>query len=114
MSAMQLTARMKIHDGKLHAFKEAEDLCMQSVRENDSGILQYDWFLSEDNSECIVRETYRDTDALLEHIGNLGNAGKALFAACSMDLEIYGSPSEELVAATQQMGAKVYSPFLRI
>jgi quinol monooxygenase YgiN len=112
MSAIQVTARMKIHDGKLAEFKEAAELCMKSVRENDSGTLQYDWFLNKDETECVVRETYRDSDALLEHVGNLGDAGGALVATCSMELEMFGAPSEQLVAATERMRPKIYSPLL--
>jgi quinol monooxygenase YgiN len=114
MSAIQLTARMRIQDGKWDEFKKAAELCVQSVREKDSGTLQYDWFLNDDNTECVIRESYRDSDALLEHIGNLGDAGKALFGVCTMELEIYGSPSEQLVAATRGMDATIYSPLMSL
>ena len=46
MSALQVTARLTIHEGKLDEFKEVAARCMQSVREKDSGTLQYDWFLN--------------------------------------------------------------------
>jgi len=109
MSALQVTARLTIHDGKLAEFKEVAAACMQSVREKDSGTLQYDWFLNPDGTECVVRETYRDSDAVLEHVGNLGDTMGALLAVCDMDLEVYGSPSAELVAATTDLAPKVYS-----
>ena len=28
---------------------------MQSVREKDSGTLQYDWFFNNDETECVVK-----------------------------------------------------------
>jgi quinol monooxygenase YgiN len=71
MSEIQVTARLKIHDGKLEEFKRAADKCMQSVRTKDSGPLQYDWFFSGDHSECVVHERYRDPNAVLEHNANL-------------------------------------------
>ena len=72
MDTIQVTARLTIHDGKLDAFKELAAQCMRSVRERDSGTLQYDWFFSDSRKECVVRETYRDSEAVLEHIANLG------------------------------------------
>jgi quinol monooxygenase YgiN len=114
MSALQVTARLKIHEGKLAEFKEVAAQCMQSVREKDSGTLQYDWFFNADETECVVRETYRDSDAVFEHIGNLGDTMGALLSVCDMDLEVYGSPSAELVAATAEMAPKLYSPLQSI
>ena len=114
MSSLQVTARFTIQEGKLPEFKVLAARCMASVREKDSGTLQYDWFLSEDESECIVRETYRDSAALLEHLGNVGEILGALLGVADFDLEVYGSPSEELIAATAAMTPKIYSTFQRI
>ena len=61
MSAIQLTARAAIHEGKLEEFKLLAAQCMRTVREQDSGTLQYDWFLNKAQTECVVRETYRDS-----------------------------------------------------
>ena len=74
MSELQVTVRLTIHDGKLSEFKEVAAQLMQSVRENDSGTLQYDWFFNADQTECVVRERYRDSEAVLEHVANLGAA----------------------------------------
>lgn len=111
MSELQVTARLTIHDGKLAEFKEVAAACMQSVRERDTGTLQYDWFLNSDGTECVVREIYRDSAAVFEHIGNLGDTLGALLSVSDMDLEVCGLPSDELVAATAEMAAKIYSPF---
>ncbi len=48
MSELQVTVRLTIHGGKLSEFKEVAAQLMQSVRENDSGTLQYDWFFNAD------------------------------------------------------------------
>jgi quinol monooxygenase YgiN len=37
MSEIQVTARLKIHDGKLEEFKRVAEKCLQSVRTKDSG-----------------------------------------------------------------------------
>ncbi|MEN8143739.1 MAG: antibiotic biosynthesis monooxygenase [Gemmatimonadota bacterium] len=114
MSALQVTARLKIHEGKLDEFKQVAAQCMQSVREKDSGTLQYDWFFNDDQTECVVRETYRDSDAVLEHIGNLGEIMGALLGVSDMDLEVFGTPSDELAEAAAELAPRVYSPFQSI
>ncbi len=66
MSELHAIARLKIHHGKLEEFKRLAVKGMESVRTRDSGTLQYDWFFSDDHSECVVHERYRDSAALLE------------------------------------------------
>jgi len=114
MSALQVTARLTIHDGKLTEFKDVAARCMQIVREKDTGTLQYDWFFNDDETECVVQETYRDSEAVLEHIANMGETMGALLGVCDMDLEVFGSPSAALVAAAAELAPKIYSRFQRI
>ena len=111
MTELQIIARFSIHDGKLTEFKALAAKCVTSVREKDTGTLQYDWFFSADETECVVTEKYRDSAAIFEHIGNLGDLLGALAGTADMKLECFGNPSDELVAATAPMGVKIYSPF---
>jgi len=111
MEQLQVTARLRIHDGKLDAFEELAARCMDSVRTKDSGTLQYDWFFNDDRTECVVRETYRDSDAVLEHVANLGDTLGELLAVCDLDLEVFGTPTDELVEATKGLAPRVYSPY---
>lgn len=111
MSAIQLTARGVIQAGKLEEFKVLAAQCMRTVREKDSGTLQYDWFLNEGQTECVVRETYRDSEAVLEHIAHLGATLGAILSVSDWTFEVFGSPSLELIAATAGLSLKVYSPF---
>src|SRR5262245_1570900 len=83
MNELQSIARLKIHPGKLEEFKRLAAKCMESVRTRDTGTLQYDWFFSSDYSECLVYERYRDSEAFVEHITNLGETMAALFETCS-------------------------------
>ena len=114
MAAIQVTARLTIHEGKLEEFKELAALCMRSVRERDSGTLQYDWFFNDTHTECVVRETYKDSGAVLEHIANLGATLEMILGVCDMALEIYGSPSADLMNVAAGLAPKIYSPFQSI
>jgi quinol monooxygenase YgiN len=114
MDAIQVTARLTIHEGKLERFKELAAQCMQLVRERDSGTLQYDWFFNENHTECVLRETYKDSRAVLEHIANLGLTLAAFPSVCDSAYELYGSPSDELLKATAGLALRIYSPFQSI
>ena len=111
MDTIQVTARLTIHEGKLEEFKAVAAQCMRLVRERDSGTLQYDWFFNDTHTECVVRETYKDSGAVLAHIANLGATLGAILGVCDMALEVYGSPSVELVKAAAGLAPKIYSPF---
>jgi Antibiotic biosynthesis monooxygenase len=57
-------ARFEIHEGRLDEFKRLSAECIQIVRTKDTGMLQYDIYFNDDQSECVVHERYRDSAAL--------------------------------------------------
>lgn len=100
MSDIRVIARLKIHEGKREEFESITQQCIDSVREKDTGTLLYNWYYNADKSECVVHEHYKDSNAVLEHMGNLGGLLDALFSASDLGaIEVYGTPSEELAAA---------------
>ena len=46
----------------------------------DTGTLQYDIYFNDDQSECIVLERYRDSEALIEQAAHLGDLTEAILA----------------------------------
>jgi len=114
MTELQLTARFAIHEGKLDEFRDLARRCMHSVRERDTGTLQYDWFFSADERVFVVRETYRDSEAILEHAANLGELLGAVVNITDFELEVFGSPSAELLDALAGFAPRVYSHFQSI
>jgi quinol monooxygenase YgiN len=108
MKNIQLTARFNIHPGKEQAFKELASACMACVKEKDTNTLQYDWYFSDDGSECMVRETYTDSDAILAHVANLGPLFGQFLELAEFTPEIYGNPSDTLLAAVATFNPKVY------
>lgn len=114
MKELQITARLNIHSGKLDEFNTIAAACMKNTREKDTGTLQYDWFYNQDQTICHVRERYRDSEALLEHIANLGANFGQLLSVVDFSAEVYGSPSEALVKATEGLDLTVYSFFQKI
>ena len=108
MSELQSVARLKIHDGKLDEFKRFAAKCAELVRTKDTGTLQYEQYINSDNTECLVFERYRDSQALMDHLKNLGDT----MAAILQIGEICGTPSPELIEQLKDSPVQVYTPFL--
>ena len=104
-----MTAQLKIRDGELDGFKRQAAEMMRLTREKDTQTLRYDWFLSEDGSECEVREGYVDADALLEHAHHVGEARAKLFRDFADDhtMTLYGEPSPALAEAMEKLAGVV-------
>ncbi len=98
VSELQGIARFKIHEGKLEEFKRLSAQCMEIVRTRDTGMLQYEIYFNDDQSECIVLERYRDSQALIEHAAHIGDLIEALVATGSVSGELLGEPNAELRA----------------
>lgn len=113
MKKIQITAKFKIHEEKTDEFKNIAKQCIDKVNENEKGkgAIQYDWFFSPDEKECVVRETYINSGAVMAHMGNVGELLGQLLGMSDFELEIYGDPSEELKQAGAALNPKVYSFF---
>jgi quinol monooxygenase YgiN len=111
VSELQGIGRFKFHEGGLEEFKRLAAQCMEIVRAKDTGTLQYDIYFNDDQSECIVLERYRDSDALIEHAVHLGDLGKAIFATGWVSGELLGEPSAELRAQMVDSGVRLFTPY---
>ena len=113
MSELQGIARFKFHEGKLEEFKRLSAQAMEIVRTKDTGTLQYDTYFSDDQSECVVLERFRDSEALLEHTANIGDLSEAILAIVTVvHGEILGEPSAELRAKLADIEVpRIFTPF---
>ena len=92
-------ARFKIREGKLDEFKRLAAQSMEIVRTRDRGTLQYATYFNDDQSECVVVERYRDSEAAIEHAENLGDLMGAILGTITLvHGEVLGEPSAELRA----------------
>ena len=109
----EVTARLKIREGELEGFNRQAAEMMRLTRELDTKTLRYDWFLSNDGTECEVREGYVDPDGLLEHAQHVLAAREELFRkyAYDHDMTLYGEPSPALAALMEKLADLV--PFHR-
>jgi len=111
MNELQCVATLKIHDGKLDEFRRLAPKCAELVRTKDTGTLQYEFYFNSDNTECLVFERYRNSQALLDHHKNLGDTMAAILQTCSGSGEICGTPSPELIEQLKDSPVQVHKPF---
>ena len=110
LSKLQSSAVIKIPEGMLEEFKQQAAEIIKLAKEKDTGTLRYDWFLNSDQTECEVREEYKNSEALIEHIGNLGANISKLFNDFPIGhFNLYGDPSPQLLEMIKGKGLKVYS-----
>ena len=105
----EVTARLKVRDGELEGFRRQAAEVMREALEHDTKTLRYDWFLSDDGTECEVREGYVDADGLLEHSDHVGAVRAKLFHefAYDHDMTIYGKAPQALIDAFEAMRGHV-------
>jgi quinol monooxygenase YgiN len=111
MSELLGIARFKFHEGKLDEFKRLSAQCLEIVRTKDTGTLQYEIYLNDDQSECMVLERYRDSEALMQHAANLGLLMEAILATGSVSGELLGEPSADLRAQLAGSPVRLFTPF---
>lgn len=108
MKEIKVNARFKIGEGHLDEFKQLIPQFISTVEDNDPGTLNYDWYLNEDRMECVVLETYANSNALLAHAGNVGELLGKVTEISELKIEIYGNPNEELLKMAKSMRIKIF------
>ena len=105
----EVTARVKIRDGQLEGFEQQAAEMMRLTRELDTKTLRYDWFISDDRTQCEVREGYENADGLVEHAHHVNEAREKLFReyAYGHDMTIYGEPSPALAGLLEMLAGHV-------
>jgi quinol monooxygenase YgiN len=98
MSELLGIVRFKFHEGKVEEFKRLSARAMEIVRAQDTGTLQYDTYFNADESEAVVIERFRDSQALIEHGEHVAALMEPIIATASVSGELLGELSPELRA----------------
>ncbi|HEY1133071.1 MAG TPA: antibiotic biosynthesis monooxygenase family protein [Nocardioides sp.] len=107
-------ARFTFVEGGAAEFKRLSARCMEIVRTQDTGTLQYDVYLDDAETGAVVIERYRDSAALIEHLRNIGDElmQAVLATAASVEGETLGTPSAELRERMSEGPVRLFLPFL--
>ena len=99
MSELIGIARFRFLEGRRDEYLRLTEQADALVAANEPGTLQYDLFLNDDQTECVIVERYRDSDAAMAHAENLGPLfGDVLATVEIVHGELLGEPSPELRA----------------
>ena len=112
MKEIKGIARVKFLPGKLEEWKRLTEEAMHIVRTRDKGTLQYEIFFNADESEAIVFERYRDSDAALEHFANIGHLMAPLMETATITGELLGTPNDQIRKNLTGDQPKLYEPWL--
>ncbi len=99
MGELMGIARFRFKEGKREEFERLSAQAMEIVKAKEPGTLQYDTFMNDDRSECVVIERYRDSEAALEHFKNVGHLFDPIFETVTVvHGELLGEPNAEIRA----------------
>ena len=78
-----------------------------TTQANEPGTLNYEWFISEDETSCKIYERYRDSAAVMTHLASFGAnfADRFLATAEPTRFVVFGDPTEEVREALGGFGA---------
>ena len=112
MEQIQTTVTFpKIALGDLAEFKRLAAQALELTK-GEAGALQYDWFFSSDETRCVVRERYENSDAILAHMANLGELiGKLAELGGGLEIEAFGTLSPQLAEAAAALHPAIYGFF---
>ena len=102
--------QLSIKDGKLEDFKSIVNTMVEITNLNEPNTLVYEYHINEDGTECHLLETFKDSDAFMVHLENVGHLFDTLFESATMTrAKIYGSPSAELQQALDPLGVEYFA-----
>lgn len=102
-----IIATLKVIDNKVEELtKVVKDLQVHCLK-TEKGMLQYDWYVSEESDVVKVLETYTNSDAVLFHFDNYKPFVSRMNECRSfVSLEVYGNSSAELRKRVQKINAQ--------
>ena len=103
---------LRLNDGGLDTFKELAAGYAATVQENEPGTTTYQWYLAEDESKCLLHESFTDSEALLQHLANVGPSLPDLLAGAPITrVEVIGTPTDAAREALDGLGASYFPHF---
>lgn len=108
MPTFEVFAHMTVRPGQLEGFKKQAAECIRITKEKDTRTLRYDWFVTNDGTECEVHEAYTGPEGLIEHNSHILEARAKLFNdyADNHFMTVYGEASQPLLDLFEEHGVR--------
>ena len=101
--------------GKAAELKEILSEVIAHCKATEPGMLQYDWYINADESECLVIEQYASSDDLLFHFGNYADWRPKMDECREMrEVNLLGSLSEKLQELLSRANPNIYGSFIHL
>ena len=84
MSEVAYIFELAIEDGQQAKFKELANGYTDAVKAGEAGTTEYRWWLAEDESRCLLKETFDSSESLLQHLANVGPSLPELLASTGL------------------------------
>lgn len=90
-----------IGDGNLDELKKLAEECCE-ITQSESGVMVYEWSITQDRKKLHIYERYVDSAAALEHMANLSEKLPKLLELVGVtEIECYGRASSDFREATK-------------
>ena len=112
MGRIQLTVRyQRIPRANLGVFKALATQVLEVAR-GEAGMVRCDWFFNDDETVSVVRATFANSDAVLEHMARVDELlGKLARISGAAECEAFGRPSARLREASAFLRSPVFAYF---
>jgi quinol monooxygenase YgiN len=102
--------RAQLHEGRFEEYKRLCDEILEIVRTKDTGTLQYEIYVNDDQSECIGLERYTDEQALIQHGEHIGHLMDSILATGSFSGYLLGDVSPQMEANLAGGPVRLFKP----
>jgi quinol monooxygenase YgiN len=104
--------QQSIKIGELETFKKTVNSMIEVTARNEPDTLGYNWFINEEGTECHLLETFKDSEAFITHLHNVGPMFPKLLESCTVTrAKIFGEPSDTLKELLVPFGVEYFSHF---
>ncbi len=101
-----------IIDGMADAFKAMADDFIGITYSKEPDTVIYEWYVGDDDKHAVLREGFCCSEALLEHLGNVGPLLPPLVKIAPITrLEVFGNVSDGVRSALAGLGASHFQHF---
>ncbi len=110
--AVYWVLEVTIKDGQMDAFKALMADMVEATLANEPDTLVYQWSLGEDAKTCHIIERYKDSAAVMTHMGAFMArfAGRFMEVMTPKAMTVYGNPDETVKSAMKVLGPVYMNP----
>ena len=111
MAQIDTTLNVTVKEGRKEEFKKLGEEMSKAVENSEPGTKRYQFFLNDDQTQCVVNESYVNLEAALAHLKGIASQTilPKIFDACKINrIEVFGEINDDLMKALAQMGGVNY------